>query len=397
MCELVITIKDAFRKKFQQGYPLIFEEAIRDPHDLGKEGSLLKLVGENGAFIGKGFYGKQNKGLGWVLTHKEKETIDQQFFERKISAALNDRKPFFDDEDTTAFRVFNGEGDGIGGFTIDYYKDNYVINWYSDGIFQFKEEVTQSLEKLVSYKGIYEKKRFNVGGKYVEDDDFVMGEREEFPIIVKENGVRFAVYLNDGPMTGIFLDQREVRKTIRKSYAKGKKVLNTFSYTGAFSVCAALGGAAHTTSVDLANRSLPRTTEQFSMNNIEREAHEIKVMDVFRYFKYAVKKGISYEMIILDPPSFARSKKNTFSVPKDYKNLLKDAIAITKRNGVIVASTNYAGFGMTKFKELVKKAFHETGKQYRVIEEFSLPEDFKTNKDFPEGDYLKVLFIKKMN
>ena len=183
-----------------------------------------------------------------------------------------------------------------------------------------------------------EKKRFAETGKYIEEDDFVTGERGQFPITVKENGVNFAVYLNDGAMVGVFLDQRDVRKAIRDKYAAGKTVLNMFSYTGAFSVFAALGGALKTTSVDLANRSRSKTMEQFSINDINPEEQDIIVEDVFNYFKYAVRRKLSFGMVILDPPSFARSKKMTFSAAKDYKNLLKEAIAITEQDGIIVAS-----------------------------------------------------------
>ena len=137
----------------------------------------------------------------------------------------------------------NGEGDGLGGLTIDYFDGYYLINWYSEGVYSFKNAVIGALKRLVEFKGIYEKKRFDAKGQYVEDDDFVAGERGEFPLIVKENGVNFAVYLNEGAMVGVFLDQRPVRKLIRDKYAKGKTVLNTFSYTGAFSVFAVEGGA----------------------------------------------------------------------------------------------------------------------------------------------------------
>ena len=164
----------------------------------------------------------------------------------------------------------------------------------------------------------------------------------DFPIIVKENGMNFAVDLNDGAMTGIFLDQRDVRKAIRDNYSEGKNVLNTFSYTGAFSVAAVLGGALKTTSVDLANRSMAKTIEQFSVNGIDYEQQDIKVMDVFEYFRYAKRHELKFDLVILDPPSFARSKKYTFSTAKDYPALLMDAIAITEKNGIIVASTNNA-------------------------------------------------------
>ena len=121
-------------------------------------------------------------------------------------------------------------------------------------------------------------------------------------------------------MFGVFLDQRNVRKVIRDKYAEGKSVLNTFSYTGAFSIAAALGGASKTTSVDLANRSKSKTIEQFSVNGIDYDAHDIIVEDVFNYFKYAVRKQLSFDMVILDPPSFARSKKHTFSAGNRREN-----------------------------------------------------------------------------
>jgi 23S rRNA (cytosine1962-C5)-methyltransferase len=271
------------------------------------------------------------------------------------------------------------------------------MSWYSEGIYQFKEYVIEALKSAPNFKGLYQKKRFNVKGQYIEEDDFVAGDKGEFPLIVKENGIRFAVYLNDGAMVGVFLDQRDVRKTIRDKYAKGKTVLNMFSYTGAFSVAAALGGAAKTTSVDLANRSLAKTIEQFSVNGIDHEAQDIIVEDVFKYFKYAVKKNMTFDLVVLDPPSFAKSKKHTFSAVKDYKDLLKEAIALTKPNGVIVASTNASNFDMKKFHSFIEKAFNEKGERYKMMEQFALPADFKTIKEFKSGNYLKVVFIQKVN
>ncbi|MGG5792831.1 class I SAM-dependent rRNA methyltransferase [Bacillus nitratireducens] len=394
--EVTIKIKPKFIKEIKSGYPLILKDAIQNLNDVREEGTIIKVVDEKNQFIGKGYYGKQNKGYGWILTRKEKEQINQPFFESKIKSALHKRKHFYKSNDTTAFRVLNGEGDGLGGLIIDYYDGYYVISWYSEGIYTFRDEIVEALQKVANFKGIYEKKRFDTKGKYIEDDDFVAGERGEFPLIVKENGVNFAVYLNDGAMVGVFLDQRNVRKQIRDKYAQGRTVLNMFSYTGAFSVFATLGGASKTTSVDLANRSLSKTIEQFSVNEIDYEAQDIIVEDVFLYFKYAAKKKMKFDMVVLDPPSFARSKKYTFSAAKDYKNLLKETIAITENNGIIVASTNCSAFDMKKFKGFIDTAFKEMNGKYKILEEHSLPEDFRTIDQFKEGDYLKVVFIEKI-
>ncbi|UOR10900.1 class I SAM-dependent rRNA methyltransferase [Halobacillus amylolyticus] len=391
--EIIVKISEKHVNKYRKGYPLLHKEAMINQHELRDEGTTLKLVDRRGNFIGKAYYGKQNKGSGWIVTRNESEAIDETLFNKKIKRALKDRENLFMDPETTAFRVFNGEGDGIGGFTIDYYAGYYLINWYSEGIYSFRNHVIESLKSNVEYKAIYQKKRFGKQGQYIEEDEFVAGERGEFPIIVKENGVDFAVYLNEGAMVGIFLDQREVRRAIRDQYAKGKTVLNTFSYTGAFSVFSALGEASHTTSVDLANRSYAKTIENFSLNGIDYEAQDIIVDDVFKYFKYAKKKQKSFDLVILDPPSFARSKKFTFRAEKDYTNLLKEAIAITEEQGVIIASTNCSKFGMKKFKTFIDKAFKDASVAYKLIEEYSLPEDYKTISEFKEGDYLKVVSI----
>ena len=394
-----LKIKAKYIQEYQDKYPLIQKEIIENIDDLKEEGVLVNLITSNNKFIAKGYYGRQNKGYGWVLSYDKNESIDTAFFMKKIKNAVAYRKDFYEDaknDITTAFRVFNGEGDGIGGITIDYFHGYYMITWYSLGIYAFKDMFVNALKNSVDCKGIYEKKRFDTKGQYVENkSDFVYGEIAPTPLIVKENNVNFAVYLDDGAMTGIFLDQKEVRKTIRDKYAKGKTVLNAFSYTGAFSIYAVLGGALKTTSVDLAKRSFPKTSEQFEVNNINSKSQEIIVDDVFNYFKYAVKKQYKFDMVVLDPPSFARTKKMTFSVSKDYVRLLKEAISITNKNGIIVASTNSANFGMMKFRQFIEQAFKELKTRFEILETYSLPKDFKVCNEFNEGNYLKVIFIKK--
>lgn len=392
-----VKLNSKFVADIKNGYPLLTKEAIETSGMAMDEGSILRLVDSGGRYIATAYYGLQNKGIGWVLTRREQEKIDKQFFVKKISEAVARRKNLYETEDTTAFRVFNGEGDGIGGLIIDFYSGFYMVSWYSEGIYSFREDIYQALSEVVEVRGLYEKLRFNTNGQYVEQDDYVSGEKGEFPLIVLENGMRYAVDLNDGAMTGIFLDQREVRKALRDHYSKGKTVLNTFSYTGAFSVAAVLGGATGTTSVDVAKRSLPKTIEQFAVNEIDYEAQDIKVMDVFDYFRYAARHELKFDVVVLDPPSFARTKKITFSTAKDYPKLLKDTLKITNDGGVIIASTNNASFNMKKFKSFIDKAFTESNTRYKILEEHQLPEDFTVPHNYPEFNYLKVVFIKVMN
>lgn len=394
---IALQIKKPFADQLKKGYPLISKDAV-DASQLPKEeGALLRLLDSHQRFLGIGYYGIQNKGIGWMLTTDVNEKIDKAFFIRKFTKALANRQNFFDVPNTTAFRIFNGEGDGIGGITIDYFDSYYLVSWYSAGIYLWKDMIYEALAETVNFTAIYEKKRFDLKGQYMEQDDFVMGTPGEFPIIILENGMSYAVHLNDGAMSGIFLDQRDVRLAIREHYADHRNMLNTFSYTGAFSVAAVLGGAVKTTSVDVAKRSLAKTIEQFSVNNIDYESQDIKVMDVFNYFKYAQRHHLKYDLVVLDPPSFARTKERTFSTAKDYPKLLIDTIAITEKNGIIVASTNNASFGMKKFKSFIDQAFKETHTRYKIVEEYSLPKDFRVPREYPEFNYLKVVFIKKID
>ncbi len=397
MQEIDLKVKPHFTDSYRDGYPLISKESLENFSKLTQEGLIINLFDAKNRFLAKGYHGIQNKGFGWVLSYKKDEAIDVAFFKKRIANAIEHRKKYIQDSETTAFRLFNGEGDGVGGLTIDFFDGYYLLTWYSIGVYELKPLILEALKESVEYKGIYQKRRFDGKGNYIDDaDDFITGERASESIIVKENGVNFAIHLDDGAMVGIFLDQKEVRKTIRDRYAKGKTLLNTFSYTGAFSVYGALGGATKTTSVDLAKRSLPKTKEQFEVNNINPQTQEIIVEDVFNYFKYAVRKKLLFDMVVLDPPSFARSKKHTFAASKDYVNLLKEAIEITSKNGVIVASTNAASFSMMTFRDFISRAFKELKGKYKVEESFSLPSDFRVDKKFPEGNYLKVVFIRKL-
>lgn len=392
--EVDLIIKPQYVYDYENGYPLITRDTIINFNKIPKEGTIINLFDKK-RFIAKGYHGIQNKVDGWLLSYNKKENIGKSFFISKIESAIDYRINFYEDKENSAFRVFNGEGDGIGGLSIDYYDEYYVLTWYSIGIYEFKDDIIEALKSCVDYKGIYEKKRFDGKGQYlVSQSDFVCGVKAPEPLIVNESGESFAVYLDDGPMVGVFLDQREVRKVIRDKYAKGKTVLNTFSYTGAFSIFAAIGGAKKTTSVDLANRSLNKTQEQFNVNNINVSKQEIIVEDIFNYFKTAIKNGNTFDMVVLDPPSFARSKKRTFSAAKNYTALLEDAIKVTNKNGIIVASTNCASFGIMIFKDFISKAFKNLNRKYKIQETFHLPKDFKVKDEFQEASYLKVVFIK---
>lgn len=375
--------------KFKKGYPLIQKEDLQQvPAPLPTD--WLTLIDSKGQHLAEGYLGEQNKGIGWLLSWHE--PINQSFFQQLFKISREKRTSFEKDSLTTAYRLFNGEGDGIGGLIIDRYADYAVFSWYNETLYQKKAELLTAFRTVYpDIIGAYEKIRFST--KNLPESQFLYGEQAPEPLLVTENSVQFATYLNEGLMTGIFLDQKEVRGRLVDGFAVGKTVLNMFSYTGAFSVAAAMGGAVATTSVDLAKRSLPKTTEQFEVNHLNLAAQKIIVMDVFDYFKYASRKGLSYDMIILDPPSFARNKKKVFSVAKNYGELVKDSIDILTDKGTLIASTNAANLSLAKYQKMVITALQEKNVRYKITDTYQLPADFQVNPNFPEGNYLKVLFI----
>ncbi|MEG0731157.1 MAG: class I SAM-dependent rRNA methyltransferase [Vagococcus sp.] len=387
-----IILKNQAITKFDKKYPLIKKEDLASEKDVINS-EWVSFFSQSNQFLGYGYLGIQNKGYGWILSFKENQPITEELLKSKIEVAIDKRKHFFNDEQTTAFRILNGEGDGFGGITIDWYNNYLVVSWYNQTIYDHKNELISIITNILpDLDGIYEKVRFR--SDTLPESQFIIGKQAEEPLIVKENGVNYATYLNEGLMTGIFLDQKEVRDCLIDGLASGKTLLNTFSYTGAFSIAAVAGGALHTTSVDLAKRSIEKTEEQFQVNGIDPETQTILVMDVFNYFKYAERKGLSFDVVVLDPPSFARNKKKTFSVAKDYGKLTTEAVNLINNDGTLIASTNAANVSFKKFEKMVEKGILDSGRQFKKERIFRLPSDFVVSDTFSDGDYLKVLIYK---
>ncbi len=384
-----IIIDNKAMNRINKKYPLIHKEDIISDCDL-VNGEWVSYYSQSNEFLGYGYLGVQNKGFGWILSFKQDNPISNEFLKELLDVAIQKRANYFNDIDTTAFRILNGEGDNFGGLTIDMYSEFLVLSWYNSSIYQHKVEIVELLKKILpDVKGIYEKIRFK--SVDLPETQFIWGEEAPEPLIIKENGVNYATYLNEGLMTGIFLDQKDVRDYLVDGFSMGQTLLNTFSYTGAFSVASAVGGASHTTSVDLAKRSVEKTEEQFRVNGIDPETQTIFVMDVFNYFNYALKKGLSYDVVVLDPPSFARNKKKTFSVAKDYGRLTAEAVSLINKKGKLIASTNASNVTFERFERMVEKGISNAGRRYKQQRVFRLPSDFTVSPTYSEGNYLKVL------
>ena len=274
---------------------------------------------------------------------------------------------------------------------MDWYAGFIQLNWYSQGIYHYRDELVSALKAHVpDILGIYETQRFD---QQVAEQaiNHLEGQLAPAPVIIRENGIHYAIHLGQEWMTGLFLDQRQVRDYVMQG-AAGKSLLNLFSYTGGFSVAAAMGGASQTVSVDVANRSLAKTQENFALNGIETpsQAHEIRVMDVFDYIRYAKRKGLTFDQVVCDPPSFARTKKYTFSALKNYGQLAADLWCLVAPGGQLVLSTNHSAYSLENFKTDCLAACPDA----ELLAHFGLGEDFPRSGD-ERSDYLKVLVLAK--
>ena len=381
-----IRVSKRVEKKLIKG--LVLLEAS-DLENVNLKDQEVEVHSQDGNFLGTAYLSQQNKGLGWFIS-KDKVTFNQAFFETLFRQAKEQRKAYYKDDLTTAFRLFNQEGDGFGGLTVDLYGDYAVFSWYNSYVYQIRKVISEAFRQVFpEVLGTYEKIRFK-GLDY--ESAHVYGQEAPDFFTVLENGVLYQVFMNDGLMTGIFLDQHEVRGSLVDGLAMGKSLLNMFSYTAAFSVAAAMGGASQTTSVDLAKRSRELSQAHFQANGISIDDHRFIVMDVFEYFKYAKRKGLTYDVIVLDPPSFARNKKQTFSVAKDYHKLISQSLEILNSRGIIIASTNAANVSRQKFTEQIDKGF--AGRSYQILNKYGLPADFAYNKKDESSNYLKVISMK---
>ena len=378
---------DSFvEKKIKRGIQLLDG---KDFHQLDLDNQLVALYNHSRQFLGTAYLSRQNKGIGWFLGNGKVDLIES-YFESLFSKAKQKRQHFENSDLTTAYRLFNQDGDNFGGVTIDRYADFVVFSWYNTFVYQYRDIIVKAFQKVYpAVKGGYEKIRFK-GLDY--ESAHIYGQEAPETFTILENGVKYSVFMNDGLMTGIFLDQHEVRDALINELGLGKRVLNMFSYTAAFSVAAAMGGAIETTSVDLAKRSRELSQAHFEANGLNVTNHHFVVMDVFEYFKYAKRKNLTFDLIVIDPPSFARNKKQTFSVAKDYHHLISQALEVLSDDGTIIASTNAANLTVAQFKKQLEKGFASVKHVYIRLQQ--LPSDFTVNKADMSSNYLKVFTIK---
>lgn len=378
----------------QKPYPNLnkpfVQEGQIETKELSDQGELVGIKDPSGTLHGIALLAAEQKSVACLISESSALTVEE-WLNSAVERAIEGRLPYFNQEDTTAFRLINAEGDRLPGLTVDVYQDYLVVNVYTKSIEVYLEDILDRIEQKMPVKGVVVKRRYQ--SINVPDSEWIRGEEAPAPLMVKENGLVYATYLNEGWMTGIFLDQREVRRYLLDTSQPSDRLLNLFSYTGAFSIGTAVKGG-HTTSVDVANRSRALTEEQFRLNGIEPSQQAIYVFDAFKFLPYAKRQGMKFNRIVIDPPSFARTKKRIFRVVKDYPELIQESLPVLDKGGELILSTNAAHWPSRSFDQMIAASFKKNARSYRCVKSFGLPADFKTPKQSSLSHYLKVRVLK---
>lgn len=387
-----IVVKSEWIELIRSGYPALRKEMFESLQHIKEAGGLLHLMTEHKEYLATGYFGKQEKGVGWTLSMDEQDTIDVAFFKRLFEQALDKRNDFFEEE-SEAFRIFNGAGDGIGGLTIDCYDHHYLILFENEGIYTFRPMILEALESLVHYKSIYEKRDFLIDLQPVKGDDFLMGERGDFPEMLQEHGARYAYDLDAGMRTGFDIAQRELRKVLMDS-VKEKNVLNLFSDTGTLTVSALHGHATHTTSVDFSTRSRNKTTDNLTLNHFTPEEQILLVQDAFDYIEQADKKT-RFDVVLFHPPVHVNTRTRQFRTEQDLSPWIQKVIHLTNRGGLLAITTDSPALDTLQLKKAVEQAFNKLRQKFEVVWEQPEQKDFPTPPSMPQLAQKSILIRRK--
>ena len=377
-------------------HPWIFSgaiEYIRSERDHITEGEIVDVHTKNGDFIARGHYQIGSIAVR-VLTFEQVE-IDQAWWNERIATAYDVRRSLdlTENEQTTCYRLVHGEGDSLPGLVVDIYGSTAVVQCHSVGMYRSRKEIAEAIRTVYGERieAIYDKSAqtvpFKAGLNAV--DSYLYGSSATASQEVLENGNRFNVNWEKGQKTGFFIDQRANRELVRH-YAKGRTVLNTFCYTGGFSVYAMAGGAKEVVSVDSSERAVQLADENMRLNFGDEVRHSSMAVDAFEYLHDI---GDKFDMIILDPPAFAKHHKVLGNAMQGYKKLNARALAQIKSGGILFTFSCSQAVSKELFRTTVFSAAAIAGRRVRILHQLTQPADHPINIYHPEGEYLKGLVL----
>ena len=378
-------------RHLRAGHPWVFRKALAQVPKI-PPGSVVDLA-EGGKFVARGYFDPHSAIAVRVLTRNPRQSIDAAFFAQRVGQALAERRSLIDLKDTDSFRLLHGEGDGLPGVVVDLYGPYAVLKLYSAGLTPYRGLILEALKAAVpELKGIIG--RDEVGRDDVEEDEgrgagrMLWGEKAPELLEIRERGATFLVDAWRGQKTGFFLDQRENRFLIRR-LAQGRDVLNCFCFSGGFSVNAALGGAQSVFSVDLDPDAIALARENFTRNGLPAEKYDFLAADVFKLLASFREEGRTFDLIILDPPAFAKSQKAVQAAIDGYASLNRQALGLLRPGGLLATASCSARVGHDDFLGAVKEAAFKAGVDLALVEERYQPPDHPIRLQFPEGRYLK--------
>ncbi|WP_347719253.1 class I SAM-dependent rRNA methyltransferase [uncultured Alloprevotella sp.] len=386
-----IQLRHGKAESLKRFHPWIFSGAIQRMPDNLTEGQLVRVIDHKGDFLAIGHYQIGSIAIR-VLSFVERK-IDNEFWKERLSEAFNMRCSIglVEREDNNTLRLVHGEGDQLPGLIIDLYGKTAVMQAHSVGMHLYRKEIAAALIDVCKgiIENVYYKSETTLPFKadLHEKDGFIIGGNEDN--IAIEYGLKFHIDWLRGQKTGFFIDQRENRKLLEQ-YSIGKNVLNMFCYTGGFSVYALRGGATRVTSVDSSAKAIDLTRANAELNFPGDSRHDAYAEDAFKFLERA---GDDYELIVLDPPAFAKHKGALRNALKGYTRLNAIAISKIRKGGIIFTFSCSQAVNKDQFRLAVFTAAAQAGRHVRILHQLHQPADHPINIYHPEGEYLKGLVL----
>jgi 23S rRNA (cytosine1962-C5)-methyltransferase len=390
-----IILKTGKERSLQRFHPWVFSGAVEAVTKELTDGEIVEIYDSNKKYLATGHYQEEGSITVRIFSF-EQTVIDEDFWMRKLQRAINLREilGLYDNETTNAFRLVHGEGDLMPGLIIDYYDGNIVIQFHSYGMFLLKDTFVNVLKALLGdkLKSVYNKSETTLGKGFDKADcKGFLFQKNDTEIIVKEYENQFIVDIEEGQKTGFFIDQRENRKLLEK-YCINKKVLNVFAYTGGFSVSALKGGAELVHSVDSSQKATELRNKNISLNFGATSKHEAFAVDAFDFLD---KMDIDYDVVVLDPPAFAKHLHLKEKGLKGYRNINNKVIHNIKKGGILFTFSCSQAISNEDFRTMVFTAAAQAKREVKILHQLTQGSDHPINIYHPESEYLKglVLFV----
>jgi 23S rRNA (cytosine1962-C5)-methyltransferase len=359
-------------------------------------GTQIDLIDEEGEFVGRGLLDNDSSIAVRVFTRRQDAPMDAALIADRVRAAIALRGRLVDGAALQAIRLINAESDGLPGIVVEKYNQYLVVQLFSSAIVGLRDALYDALVAELSPAAIYEQRRYrSLGGEAPRQTaaELVRGNPAPVEFEVQEDDLKFWVDVTSPLSTGLFADLREGRRAVRK-YAKGRRVLNLFSYTGAISVYAQAGGATEVCAVDVAPKAHARARRNFTASGFDGEKPELIVGDALKVLSKFAERKRMFDMVVIDPPAFASATARggkPWSAIRDYSDLVTACLRVTVPGGLLVAASSTHKVTASEYELALADGAYGAQTQLQIIERCGLPPDFPTIPGFPEAAYLKFV------